>query len=97
MDEAERMPFDMTDSECDPDFEGIQSRLYQILVKTTQREAKASCKDMKQDGFAAWNRIVAHYDPRRGMDACMLNQKIMYPVPVKSVQEARVALPQWSS
>ena len=95
MEIAERPNFDDSDINHEEDYTALKARLYQMLVKCVQGEAKTFVKNIDRNGFVCWHKLAQHYDPKKGMDQMAMFNKILFPSPAKDVLEARFLLPKW--
>ena len=74
----------------------LASELYEVLVMTTEGEAKLMVRAVEsQDGVAAWHRLYRHYNRRALARVFRAHREVMHPKAVTDMNELIAAVMEW--
>lgn len=78
------------------DLEKLSKELYEILVITTEGEAKLMVRNTPlQDGVLAWHRLYRHYNRRTFARVLRVHKEAMHPKPVKNLNQLISHVVEW--
>lgn len=78
------------------DLEKLAKELYEILVITTEGEAKLMVRNTPlQDGVLAWHRLYRHYNRRTFARILRVHKEAMHPKPVKDLSRLISQVVEW--
>jgi uncharacterized membrane protein YgcG len=78
------------------DLEKLSKELYEILVITTEGEAKLMVRNTPaQDGILAWHRLYRHYNRRTFARVLRVHKEAMHPKPVKNLSQLISHVVEW--
>lgn len=76
--------------------EKLSKELYEVLVITTEGEAKLMVRNIaSQDGIQAWHRLYRHYNRRTFARILRVHKEAMHPKPVKDLSQLISQIVGW--
>ena len=76
--------------------ERMSKELYEILVISTEGEAKLMVRNViSQDGIQAWHRLYRHYNRRTFARVLRVHKEAMHPKPVKDMNSLISHVVEW--
>ena len=76
--------------------EKLAKELYEVLVITTEGEAKLMVRNSaSQDGIQAWHRLYRHYNRRTFARVLRVHKEAMHPKPVKDLGTLISQIVEW--
>lgn len=76
--------------------EKLAKELYEVLVMTTEGEAKMMIRNVSdQDGIAAWHRLYRHYNRRTLARVLRIHREAMHPKPSQDIGNLISHIVEW--
>ena len=80
----------------DMKLEKLSKELYEVLVITTEGEAKLMVRNTpNQDGILAWHRLYRHYNRRTFARILRVHKEAMHPKPAKDLGKLISYVVEW--